>query len=58
MNVKRNSTQLKSTVSLDEGELNSNYPKMLRFMHRFRKKIAKILSRFTPKFRERIAINL
>ena len=35
----RNSTQLKGIVPHDEGELNANYPKMLRFTHKFGGKI-------------------
>ena len=40
LSVKRNSMQLKGIVSHDEGELNANYPKMSRFRHKFREKIA------------------
>ena len=40
LNVKRIRTELKGMVSHDEGELNANYPKMLRFTHKFREKIA------------------
>ena len=58
LNVKRNSTQLKGTLSHDEGILNANYPKMSRFMHKFREKIAINLSRFTHNIGEKIAINL
>ena len=57
LNIKRNSTQLKDMVSHDEGELNANYPKMLRFTYRFREKIAINLSRFMHKLREKITIN-
>ena len=39
-------------------ELNTNYPKMLRFTHEFREKIAMNLSQFMHKIREKIAINL
>ena len=58
LNVKRNSTQLKGIVSHDEGKLNANYPKMLRFTHKFREKMTINLSRFTHKIGEKIAINL
>ena len=58
LNVKRNSTQLKDMVSHDEGELNANYPKMSRFTHNLREKIAMNLLRFTHKFGEKITINL
>ena len=44
LNVKRNNTQLKGNVSHDEGELNANYPKMSRFTQRFKEKIAINLS--------------
>ena len=44
LNVKRNSTQLKGIVSHDEGELNAIYPEMSRFTHKFREKIAINLS--------------
>ena len=40
LNVKRIRTELKGIVSHDEGELNANYPKMLRFTYRFREQIA------------------
>ena len=58
LNVKRNSTQLKGIVSHDEGKLNANYPKMSRFTHKFREKIAINLSRFTHNIGEKILINL
>ena len=58
LNVKSNSTQLKGIVSLDEWELNANHPKMSRFTHRFREKIAINLLRFTNKVREKMDINL
>ena len=50
--------KLKGIVSHNEGELNANYPKMSRFTHKFREKIAMNLLRFTHKFREKITINL
>ena len=58
LNVKRNSTQLKGTLSHDEGKLNANYPKMSRFIHKFREKIAMNLLQLTHTFREKIAMNL
>ena len=58
LNVRRNNTQSKGIVSHNEGKLNGNYPKMLRFTHKIREKTAMHLSRFTQKFREEIAINL
>ena len=58
LNVMMNSTQSKGIVSHDEVELNTNYPKMSQFTHKFREKIAINLSRFTHNIGEKIAIDL
>ena len=58
LKVKRNSTQLKGILSHDELKLNANYPKMSRFTHKFREKIAMNLSRFTHKIGEKIAMKM
>ena len=58
LNVKRNSTQLKGILSHNEGKLNANYPKMSRFLHKFREKIAMNLSRFMHKIGEKIAMKM